>query len=113
MDDILVVVIVLALLAEIAYSVWCAWRMRQRYSRRLIESYLWDRLIDAQIRTVVAGLIVAIIAIWTLGAVALGWPAIPRPWGAIALVAALALLFWGPISDWRVVRAIEDGHADD
>jgi len=107
--DALLVIVIAGLLVEINYAIVCAWRMRQRYGRRMLESLLWDRLVQAEFRTVIAGIAIAVVAIWTLAALVGLLGPIPRPWGTLGLAAGLALLFWGPIADWYTLRGLERG----
>jgi hypothetical protein len=106
---VLLVVVMIGLTIEVVVSLWCAWWMRQRYGASSVQSILWKRLIELHIRTVVAGFLVLIIVLWTISAYVFEHAFLPRPWGALGLAAALALLFWGPIADWRTLRRLEKG----
>lgn len=109
MDDPVVLLAILALLVEIVYALWCAWDMRRQYGRRLIESLLWDRLIAAELRTVIGGLLIGSILVYTLGRRYLDLPPIPSPWGALGFLAGLMLLFYGPIADRWMLKRIGQG----
>ena len=109
MDDPLILALTVLLTAEAALAIWSALRMRRRYGRRLVESVMWDRLIASQFRAVVAGLLMLVVTLYGLVGFALGWAPLPRPWSALLVSGALALLLWGPISDWWMLKRIDRG----
>lgn len=109
-DDPVVFAIVLLLTGEAIVSIGAAVAMRMRYGRRLIDSIIWDRLVASELRTVVASLLILALTLYGLLRIPFMWPPVPQPWGVLALGVALALLMWGPISDWWMLREIERGH---
>jgi hypothetical protein len=111
--DPIILLLVVLLVVEIAVAMGCAFWMRRRYGRRLVESYLWDRLVHAQIRIIVAGILIGVVAVYGLTRVPFDWPPIPPPWGAIAVAVGLYLLLWQPIEDWWTLRKIINGDKQD
>lgn len=109
MDDAFVFLLVVGLLVLIAAAILCSWDMRRMYGRSLMKSLLWDRLMDSQRRTAIAGAILGPIGVYSLLRPWFGLAPIQQPWGAVALVLSLYLLFWGSIADWLTLRAIRRG----
>jgi hypothetical protein len=113
MDELLVFGLVVALVAEMLYALWCANWMRKRYGRRLMRSAVWDRLVEGEVRTVIASVILMFVVIYGfwLYAFDITEPPIPRPLNSILLSIALFLLLYGPIADKRMVQRLErEGH---
>jgi len=113
MDDPIVAALALVLIGEFLVALWCVRQSRERYAGRLIRSIVWDRLIAGDRRVVAAGALILGPTTWGFAVFLLGWPPIPRPWGVVAVAIGLMLLFFGPISTYRLIRRIERGARSD
>lgn len=110
--NVLVVLLVVLVLLEIAISIGCALYVRHRYGKHLVRSVLWDRLLASQFRTVVAGMLLYGLAFNSVAVTFLHlWSPLPRGWSTIILLVGLALLFWGPPADLRMLRSLGNGHS--
>jgi hypothetical protein len=85
MEDPVVLIVVVFLVVEMLYSLWCANWMRRRYGRRLMRSAVWDGLIEGQVRTVVAGVIMLGLVIHGTIVYLFDTRFIQMPWGTILL----------------------------
>jgi hypothetical protein len=107
MTDPLVLLVVVGIIAETVVAIWCAWQNRQRYLHRPGESRVWDTLVVADLRTVIAGALVLLVTIYGLLRAVFEWPPLPPPWPALVLAAAIGLLMYGPIAHWWMFQRIE------
>jgi hypothetical protein len=109
MADALYLIIVIGLVIEATYAMWCVWDTRRHYNRRQIGSVVYDRLSYADTRTAIAALILLFLAVHhVLRLISDDWPSF-APWSTFLLVIALSLLLWGPISTRRMLKRIERG----
>lgn len=113
-DGIVATVAIVVLVGELLYAFRCALWMRQRYGRRLMRSAVWDRLMEGQARTIIAGCILLfLIVVGAIGYVTDSQgPVLPRPVGTILLTIAFVLLLYGPIADKRMIQRLEREGAD-
>jgi hypothetical protein len=96
-------------------TLWCmraAYRLSKLYQARLFQSEFFRRLVARNKRVAyIGGGAIALIVVWSL----LAWslpafvPAIPRPWGTIAIALALMVMLSGPILDERYVQNVRKG----
>lgn len=107
-------VLVVALVIEIAWSIYSAHWLAKRYSHRLVESLFFRRLVRRNKRVAyVGGGIIGIIAVYgLLSFVFPVLPQVPRPYPAVAVIIALMLMIWGPIDDKRVIEKIDRERSD-
>lgn len=106
-DDLITAAIIILLVGEMLWSLRCAWWMRHRYGRRLMRSAIWDRLVEGEIRTVAASVIMLLLVIHGAWFYLTETRFIQQPYGTVLLGAALALLLYGPIADKRLMERIE------
>ncbi len=108
MSDPLLLIITLAIIVEAVIAALCAAANRRAYfARGEFESIVWERLVAADFRAVIAGGLVLIITVYALIRIVWEWPPLPPPWAGLALAAALALLLYGPIANYWLRRRIE------
>jgi hypothetical protein len=110
MDDPLVLLLAGLLVVMTIVAFWCARDIRSHY-REFARGPIWSMYLDADLRAVVAGLIIVSIIVASLLGYALRWDPIPRPWGAVGLAIGYLLHLWGPISRWLTLRRIGKGQA--
>jgi Na+/H+ antiporter NhaD/arsenite permease-like protein len=107
-DDPLILLVTIVVVVVTVYALYCAWDMRRLYGHLRPESLLWDRLVRAETRAVIAGVIMLALVLYGLVGFVLEWAPIPRPWSSLALAAAYLLLIWGPIEDRRTMKRIRE-----
>lgn len=110
MDDPFTALLAVVCIVVTIFAFWCARDIRSRY-REIGEGRIWGMVFDADTRAVAAGIIMLSIICYGLVGWSLGWPPIPRPWGAVGLGIGYLLHQWGPISRWLTLRRIERGAA--
>lgn len=109
--DPLILVLALALLVEIIWTVRAAHGLSLLYGSRRFDSEFFRRLVARNKRVAyIGGGLIAVVVVLTLLAIALpGLPRLPSPWPIVLVALGLMVLLSGPILDERYVRSVRNG----
>ena len=111
-DDTVILIAAILLVLEAIACVLAALGVSRFYHERLVDSLMFRKLRDRDLRIAVASAVIAVIVVYSLVREPFGWPLIPRPWGSLVIVGAIAVLMWGPIADWWTIRRLRRDRGD-
>jgi len=105
--DPITLLVTLALTTEITLTAYATMRIVKWYLPVRGQSSFLDRLVTRDVRVALAGVVIGGVVIYSLlrySLPELGLPPILPPFGTIIIGSVLAVLLWGPISDWLTLR---------